>query len=259
VLTLSASRASRRAIIASAACFGAGFPIGAGLLVALASSPSAARAALALPAVAAGLFLYMAVFEFAPPHAHGRKASLAQWLAFSSGVALAYATEALEHWAEAAAVGAAARADLEATRRTGNSTGAGFGAGFGTDFGADFGAESGFAAEARRAEAVVAALVLAGALGLALACFWRPRRGAGRAGRASRAMARRVTSAGEAAAAAARRLRVSTKRLRQPWRASRRRRDGQSAKLVSAAPALADDKEEGEGESNALAMSLEEV
>lgn len=109
MLTLSASRASRRAIIASAACFGAGFPIGAGLLVALASSPSAARAALALPAVAAGLFLYMAVFEFAPPHAHGRKASLAQWLAFSSGVALAYATEALEHWAEAAAVGAAAR------------------------------------------------------------------------------------------------------------------------------------------------------
>ena len=147
------------------------------------------------------------------------------------------------------------RADLEATRRTGNSTGADFGAGFG----AGFGAESGFAAEARRAEAVVAALVLVGALGLALACFWRPRRGAGRAGRASRAMARRVTSAGEAAAAAARRLRVSTKRLRQPWRASRRRRDGQSAKLVSAAPALADDKEEGEGESNALAMSVEEV
>lgn len=156
ILSLSANKASRRDIVLTAMCFGAGFPLGAGLIIALAVAPSADPGfALALPAFAAGLFLYMALFELAPPHADGRTGSLAYWLSFATGVALAYATEAVEQWAENLAL-------LHASNRTDPNV-------------------------SPDAEPVCAALVLLVLL-LALVCFWCRRRVP------SAATARRVVS-----------------------------------------------------------------
>ena len=49
-----------------------------------------------LKAFTAGIFLYMAIFEFGPPTPHGRLQSLRTLLAFCTGLALAWAAEAFE-------------------------------------------------------------------------------------------------------------------------------------------------------------------
>ena len=57
-----------------------------------------------LRAFAAGLFLYMALFELAPPHAHGRVAALGHLIAFSAGLALVVVSETVEDIAVAGIV-----------------------------------------------------------------------------------------------------------------------------------------------------------
>ena len=52
-----------------------------------------------------GVFIYMATFELAPPHAHGRLSSLRYLLAFGGGLALMYLSEAVEDLAIARAFG----------------------------------------------------------------------------------------------------------------------------------------------------------
>ena len=63
-------------------------------------APPSADALLHVRAFVAGIFLYMAAFEFAPPHAHGRTQSLGRLGAFCAGLALAWLAEACarERW-----------------------------------------------------------------------------------------------------------------------------------------------------------------
>ena len=49
-----------------------------------------------LRCVMAGLFVYMALFELAPPHAHGRLNNLKYFLAFSFGLLSAYVADLFE-------------------------------------------------------------------------------------------------------------------------------------------------------------------
>ena len=53
-----------------------------------------------LRAFAAGVFVYMAIFELAPPHAHGRGLSVRYLGAFAAGLALIVLSEAAENGAE---------------------------------------------------------------------------------------------------------------------------------------------------------------
>ena len=48
---------------------------------------------------AGGVFVYMALFELAPPHVHGRLPNLRLLLVFTTGFVTAYLTEAIESWA----------------------------------------------------------------------------------------------------------------------------------------------------------------
>ena len=99
LINLGATGAAKRDVVLfTTVCFGAGFPIGAGVASAGASLPM-------LPAFAGGLFVYMALFELAPPHAHGRAQSARQLLYFSTGLAAAYVTEEAEKWAAGVAQG----------------------------------------------------------------------------------------------------------------------------------------------------------
>ena len=95
LISLSASGASRSVKLASNLLFAVGFPVGASLGVAFAATVALAP----LMAFASGLFLYMAIFELAPPHAHGRWAALTQLFAFSAGIGLVVVSEAIEDWA----------------------------------------------------------------------------------------------------------------------------------------------------------------
>ena len=49
-----------------------------------------------LRCVMAGLFVYMALFELAPPHAHGRGQNLKYFIAFSFGLISAYMADMFE-------------------------------------------------------------------------------------------------------------------------------------------------------------------
>lgn len=95
IVSLSASGSSRRATLATNMLFAVGFPFGATLGVAFAAHVAVAP----LQAFAAGLFVYMTVFELAPPHAHGRAAALGQLLAFAAGLALVVVSQTVEGWA----------------------------------------------------------------------------------------------------------------------------------------------------------------
>ena len=95
IVSLSASGSSRRATLATNMLFAVGFPFGATLGVAFAAHVAVAP----LQAFAAGLFVYMTVFELAPPHAHGRPAALGQLLAFAAGLALVVVSQTVENWA----------------------------------------------------------------------------------------------------------------------------------------------------------------
>lgn len=103
LINLSASGTSRNAKLVTNLLFAAGFPLGAAVGVAFAASAASAGdggaaviAVAHLRAFAAGLFVYMAIFELAPPHAHGRTASAGYMIAFLAGVMLIYVSEAVE-------------------------------------------------------------------------------------------------------------------------------------------------------------------
>ena len=110
-MNLAARRVSWRIMLFTTILFGVGFPIGAALGVVAASKvsgsdPGSVETALSpLRAFAGGVFIYMATFELAPPHAHGRLSSLRYLLAFGGGLALVYLSEAVEDLAIARAFG----------------------------------------------------------------------------------------------------------------------------------------------------------
>lgn len=106
LVNAAANGATHRATLCTIALFAAGFPLGSLLTVALVSAHNAAAVLVPLHAGAGGIFLYMALFELAPPHAHGRCTNLRYCLAFASGVLLVLLSEAAEElvkgWALAA-------------------------------------------------------------------------------------------------------------------------------------------------------------
>merc|ERR1711935_930424 len=73
-----------------------GFPVGAGVSVAAFWGQRQSEWVDLLRVALAGLFVYMALFEMAPPHAHGRWQNLKYALAFSFGLGSAYLAEAFE-------------------------------------------------------------------------------------------------------------------------------------------------------------------
>ena len=108
LVALAASRASRRVKLITAGCFGLGFPLGTSLACAsgVLGTSSSSTAPLAGPelllphlrAFAGGLFLYMALFELAPPqaHTHNRRTHLYYLLAFVAGLGLTALSELVE-------------------------------------------------------------------------------------------------------------------------------------------------------------------
>ena len=100
ILNLAATGASRRVTLITAWLFALGFPLGAAVSVALGPSAGADASTLVpLRAFAAGVFVYMSLFELAPPHAHGRLESLRFLCAFAVGMSLVFLSEAAESWA----------------------------------------------------------------------------------------------------------------------------------------------------------------
>ena len=100
LLSLSASGATRHVKLITIGCFAAGFPLGALVTVAAVGGVSDGAFQLTLRAFAAGVFLYMALFEMAPPgHTHGRLANGRHLCAFVAGVGLVLLSEAVETWA----------------------------------------------------------------------------------------------------------------------------------------------------------------
>ena len=99
LVTLAASSASRRAKLIVTGCFGLGFPVGTSLAVTLDLLGNAPPGLLIhLRAFAAGLFVYMALFELAPTrvHTHDRRTHLYFVLAFVAGLAIVRISEAAE-------------------------------------------------------------------------------------------------------------------------------------------------------------------
>lgn len=77
--------------------FAIAFPIGAGIsLVLFRGSKENTLVLDVLRCVMAGLFVYMALFELAPPHAHGRVQNLKYFCAFSFGLMSAYMADMFE-------------------------------------------------------------------------------------------------------------------------------------------------------------------
>jgi zinc transporter ZupT len=72
------------------------FPAGAGVSVAAFWGQRQSEWVDLLRVALAGLFVYMALFEMAPPHAHGRWMNLKYALAFSFGLGSAYLADAFE-------------------------------------------------------------------------------------------------------------------------------------------------------------------
>ena len=100
LLSLSASGATRHVKLITIGCFAAGFPLGALVTVAAVGGVSDGAFQLTLRAFAAGVFLYMALFEMAPPgHIHSRLANGRYLCAFVAGVGLVLLSEAVEAWA----------------------------------------------------------------------------------------------------------------------------------------------------------------
>ncbi len=99
ILSLSASGATRRAKLVTVGCFALGFPLGTIVTVAAVDGASSVAFQQLLRAFAAGVFVYMALFEMAPAHAHGRLANIRYLCAFAGGVVLVLLSEAAEGWA----------------------------------------------------------------------------------------------------------------------------------------------------------------
>lgn len=96
VVSDAARRQTNGQTVLTSIVFAMGFPVGTALVACM---PTWTETELALPllrAAVAGIFFYMAIFELAPPHAHGRWASLLQLAAFMLGVSMAYIAELAE-------------------------------------------------------------------------------------------------------------------------------------------------------------------
>ena len=88
---------SPRFVAVAVASFGCAFPLGAAVgLVAFHDMHTRTSLLSVLRCVMAGLFVYMALFELAPPHAHGRLNNLKYFLAFSFGLLSAYVADLFE-------------------------------------------------------------------------------------------------------------------------------------------------------------------
>jgi hypothetical protein len=99
IVNVTATGAGTRVALFTVACFALGFPLGTAATVALFAGADAASAFVPLRACAAGVFIYMAIFEMAPPHSHGRLPSLKYVSAFCAGLLFILASEAAEGWA----------------------------------------------------------------------------------------------------------------------------------------------------------------
>ena len=104
LVSLSAGGATDRVKLVTTCYFALGFPMGTAIATAASTASmasadggdAAASALSTLRAFAGGLFLYLAVFELAPPHAHGRLANLRHLLAFAAGFAVIVLSEGVE-------------------------------------------------------------------------------------------------------------------------------------------------------------------
>lgn len=93
----SARGVSLRFVAVAVCFFGCAFPAGTGIsLLLFRSSSDNERVLDVLRCVMAGLFVYMALFELAPPHAHGRIQNLKYFCAFGFGLLSAYLADAFE-------------------------------------------------------------------------------------------------------------------------------------------------------------------
>jgi zinc transporter ZupT len=89
--------ASTRFVATAIVLFAVAFPIGAGIsLIVFREKNENALVLDVLRCVMAGLFVYMALFELAPPHAHGRGQNLKYFIAFSFGLISAYMADMFE-------------------------------------------------------------------------------------------------------------------------------------------------------------------
>jgi zinc transporter ZupT len=89
-------RASRNFLLFGIIAFAFAFPVGAGVSLAAFWGQRQSEWVDLLRVALAGLFVYMALFEMAPPHAHGRLQNLKYALAFSFGLCCAYLADAFE-------------------------------------------------------------------------------------------------------------------------------------------------------------------
>jgi len=89
-------KVSRTFLICGIVGFAFAFPLGAGVSLAAFWGQRQSEWVDLLRVALAGLFVYMALFEMAPPHAHGRLQNLKYALAFSFGLGSAYLADAFE-------------------------------------------------------------------------------------------------------------------------------------------------------------------
>ena len=89
-------KVDRTFLVCGIVAFAFAFPVGAGVAVAAFWGQGQSEWVDLLRVALAGLFVYMALFEMAPPHAHGRLQNFRYALAFSFGLGSAYLADAFE-------------------------------------------------------------------------------------------------------------------------------------------------------------------
>jgi zinc transporter ZupT len=89
-------KADRTFLLLGIALFALAFPVGTGVSVAAFWGQRQSEWVDLLRVALAGLFVYMALFEMAPPHAHGRWMNFKYAMAFSFGLGSAYLADAFE-------------------------------------------------------------------------------------------------------------------------------------------------------------------
>ena len=99
VIYLSQRGVARRGTLATLAAFNLGFPAGTAVALGVFAGGRSRQLLNALRCVVGALFIYIALFEMAPPHTHSRALNTLAVAAFAAGVAAAYSAELLEDWA----------------------------------------------------------------------------------------------------------------------------------------------------------------
>ena len=92
---------SNRVLTAFVVVFALSFPLGALISYCSFGRAETSPALLVLRTAVAGVFVYMALFEFAPPHAHQRATAAVYAACFVAGAGLAYGIEELQDYAAA--------------------------------------------------------------------------------------------------------------------------------------------------------------